>query len=75
MISKKNLKEIFAERLKGLIEEKNKNFSILEKDTQIHHTTLSQYVRCKRAPQIEQLCILADYFGCTVDYLLGRTDY
>ena len=28
----------------------------------------------KRSPSFEVLCSLADYFGVSIDYLVGRTD-
>ena len=35
---------------------------------------VSLYVRGKQAPYLDSLIKLADYFHCSVDYLLGRTD-
>ena len=66
-------KELFAARLKDLIDEKELNLTMVENKTGIPHNTLSNYVNAKRSPQIEQLWALSDFFGCTVDYLLGRT--
>lgn len=68
-------RELFASRLKDLISEKEINLSVIEKAVGINHSTISRYLSAQRAPQLEQIWILADYFGCTVDYLLGRTDY
>lgn len=33
---------------------------------------ISRYEREEREPPIETLCILADYFGVSVDYLIGH---
>lgn len=30
--------------------------------------------KSKRSPSFEVLCALADYFGVSIDYLVGRTD-
>ena len=32
----------------------------------------SRYEREEREPDIDALCRLADYFGVTIDYLVGR---
>ena len=36
--------------------------------------TYSRYERGEAQMSYETLCRLADYFGTSVDYLLGRTD-
>lgn len=38
----------------------------------IGRSTLSGYETNRRAPDLEMLCKMADYFGVTTDYLLGR---
>lgn len=35
---------------------------------------ISSYVRGLQAPYIDTLIKLSDYFKCSIDYLLGRTD-
>lgn len=37
--------------------------------------TISNYEKGVHYPDLETLCKLADYFGVTTDYLLGRTGY
>ena len=36
-------------------------------------SAVSMYENGKRIPETNLLCILADYFGVTTDYLLGRS--
>lgn len=36
--------------------------------------SLSRYEHGRREPNLDTLLKLADYFGCSVDYLLGRTN-
>ena len=36
--------------------------------------TVSRYERGEADPDIETICRLCDIFGCTADYLLGRSD-
>lgn len=42
------------------------------KDTGITEASLSHYLNGTRLPGCETLVKLADFFGCTTDYLLGR---
>ena len=37
--------------------------------------TISNYENGVHSPDLETLCKLADFFGVTTDYLLGRTEY
>lgn len=37
--------------------------------------TISNYEKGHHAPDLETLCRIADFFGVTTDYLLGRTKY
>jgi len=39
----------------------------------INNNTLAAYERETREPDIEKICLFADYFGVSIDYLLGRT--
>ena len=58
--------------LKILREEKG----LMQKDiaSSVNHsiTCISDWERGKREPSIDDLIRLADFFGCTVDYLIGR---
>lgn len=62
----------FSIELKRLRLEKN----ILQKDlAQIIGTSVQQVSRLEKGesePTIKHLLKLADYFGCTIDYLVGR---
>ena len=37
--------------------------------------SLRKYERGEREPNIEALCLIADYYHVSTDYLLGRTNY
>ncbi len=39
----------------------------------IKEATISRYEHGRREPNLDTLLKLVDYFGCSVDYLLGRT--
>ena len=38
----------------------------------VHRTTYTKYETGVTDPPLETLCRMADFFGCTVDSLLGR---
>ncbi len=40
----------------------------------IPYTTYISYEKCDREPNSEMLIKLADFFGCSIDYLIGRSD-
>lgn len=64
----------FGERLRSLRTKKKvtqKQFATMFK---IADSTVSMYERGEREPAYEQLERFADYFGVTIDYLMGRTD-
>ena len=44
----------------------------LEKDTGLSGSIVYGWLSGRSAPSVESLVRLAEYFGCTVDYLLGR---
>ena len=60
--------EIFAKLL-----QQNKITSYrVHKDTGISQTTLSDWKNGKITPKADKLQIIADYFGVTIDYLMGN---
>ena len=72
MSNKKNTQDIFIERLKDLMLEHGLNQMSLSKETGIPQQTISGWLVGARMIKIDALCILADYFDVTTDYLLGR---
>lgn len=46
----------------------------LAKVINVKDNIISYYCKGTRKPNIDQLLLIADYFGTSVDYLLGRTD-
>jgi len=63
-----------GKRIKQLREEKGLSQIELAKLLNISNTTLSQYETNQRVPSDEIKIKLAEFFNCSVDYLLGRTD-
>ena len=65
-----------SERLANL--RKNKGLTLRELSEELGEVkvaTISRYEHGRREPKLDTLLKLADYFDCSVDYLLGRTDY
>ncbi len=71
----KTIQQHFSERLRECMTCKCINTVDIERATGISHNAISMWLYGKRKPQIDALCLLADYFDCTVDFLLGRKDY
>lgn len=64
----------FQNRLKQLREESNLTQLELAQKFNITSQTISQYERGIRTPDFNLLNSIADFFGVSVDYLLGRTN-
>lgn len=58
----------------SLLEKKNIKQSELSKATGISTGNISDWKKGKSFPSAEKLLLIADYLGCSTDYLLGRTD-
>jgi len=62
----------FVERLKELIAETDKQQTQICKELNIKKQVLSNWKTGYCEPNIDQIIMLADYFGVTTDYLFGR---
>ena len=67
----------FAKRLKELREEKNltKTQLALEVKCKITRSAISLWEAEKRIPNLEAAAILAEFFGVSLDYIAGLTDF
>ena len=61
-------------RLKELRTQKNISQVKLAMDLNMNQNSISRYETGEREADYETLIAFADYFGVSVDYLLGRTD-
>ena len=59
--------------LKKLRLVKNKTQLNVQMETGIEQALLSKYESGKRIPPTETLITLADYYGVSMDYIMGRT--
>ncbi len=64
----------FGNTLRGLISEKEINQEELARKIDVDPSVVSLWLSGKRMPNADSLCRLADYFGVSVDFLLGRED-
>lgn len=61
-------------RLKELREQLNISQTELANQLGVVRSTICQYEKNNRQPDTETLTKLADYFGVSIDYLLGRNE-
>jgi transcriptional regulator with XRE-family HTH domain len=64
----------FANRLKMLREERGMSLRDLEEATGISKTALGYYENCERDPSLTVVKKLAEYFGESIDFLVGDTN-
>ena len=62
----------FGEELKFQRTKRNKTLKEVERDTGISNSNLSRWESGKVLPNIGFCVILADYYGITLDELIGR---
>ena len=62
----------FSEQLSFLLAHFGVTKYKLEKDTGLTEETVNRWHRGRYEPSVESLVRLADYFGCSVDFILGR---
>ena len=65
----------YGEELKYQRVSRNKTLKQVEADTGINNANLSRWESGKVVPSIEFCVILADYYGISLDELIGRDFY
>ena len=66
----------FPERLKQLRKEKGLTLKEMSEHLgDIKEASISRYEHGRREPSIDKLLEIADFFNCSVDYLIGNTPY
>ncbi|MGN0298450.1 MAG: helix-turn-helix domain-containing protein [Lachnospiraceae bacterium] len=61
----------FSQTLRSLLSERHLTQKTVSSSIGIAQNTLSSYINGKRQPDLQMLCSLADYFGVSIDYMLG----
>lgn len=64
----------FGERLRIVLEKKDLQGKELAKKLNVEPPTVSNWLNGNRFPKDDMLINIADFFECSVDYLLGRTN-
>ena len=64
--------ETFRSHLMDLLQSRGHSFSSLGAALKLSPSTLSRWVAGDRAPTLEYVIKIADYFNVSVDWLLGR---
>jgi len=67
--------EEFARVLRTLIQRDGLTYDDVASDLHISRGSVQNWIYAKHQPTLEMIVELADYFGCTVDKLLGREDF
>ena len=65
---------MYSIRIRDLREDKDLKQKDLAENLQVHQTTYSDYELERLNIPVAALHKLADFYGVSVDYLLGRTD-
>lgn len=66
--------ENIASRIKEYSRIKNISIGEMLADCELNKNTLSSMLSRGCTPKSENLAKIADYLGCSIDYLMGRTD-
>lgn len=70
-----NITGEFPKRLQRLREKKRISRRVLAELCGLSKNMIGLYERGERAPSVAALTCLADFFGVSVDYLLGRKNF
>lgn len=63
-----------AETIETLAKENDISVSSLLQELEMNKNALFTMKKSGYLPRVESLCKFADYFQCSLDYLVGRTD-
>ena len=66
--------ELFSKRLKELMEENKLNITKFASLVGIPRTTVNSWTLGLKFPRLDYLWKIADEFGVTIDYLVGREE-
>lgn len=69
-----SLGDMMQNNLRKLRKEKGLSQIAVQMQTGIEQTLISKYENGERVPPTETLMQLADFYGVSMDYIMGRTD-
>lgn len=64
----------FLGRLKELLVEKGINYLELAKETNIGESTVYAWTSKYNMPKLNNMILLSNYFKCSIEYLIGRSE-
>lgn len=65
---------MFTDKFIEILQHNNITAYQIAKETGISQGLMGEYKKGIKLPTINNLIKIADYFNCSIDYLLGRTD-
>ena len=65
----------FHQRLRALREKRRMSRRVLSQLCGLSVNMISMYERGEKAPSVDALVQIADFFGVSTDYLLGRKNF
>lgn len=65
----------FPRRLQKLRERQRKSRKVVSELCGLHSDAIRRYERGEARPDMDALVAIANYFGVSIDYLVGRTNY
>jgi transcriptional regulator with XRE-family HTH domain len=69
-----SLGDMMQNNLRKLRKEKGLSQIAVQMQTGIEQALISKYENSERVPPTETLMQLADFYGVSMDYIMGRTD-
>lgn len=69
-----SLGDMMQNNLRKLRKEKGLSQIAVQMQTGIEQALISKYENGERVPPTETLMQLADFYGVSIDYIMGRTD-
>lgn len=70
-----SLGDMMQNNLRKLRKEKGLSKIAVQMQTGIEQALISKYENGERVPPTETLMQLADFYGVSMDYIMGRTDH
>ncbi|MBE5741596.1 MAG: helix-turn-helix transcriptional regulator [Clostridiales bacterium] len=75
MVTSQEILDVFAERFKQLLKDKDLDLQKLSNNIGIARSTLNDWKLGKKMPGADGVRKISDYFNVTTDYLLGKSDF
>ena len=65
----------FVQRFNLLLDYHKIKPSTIANKCEIKKSAISKWLKHQRTPSTFSLCVIATYFDCSIDYLIGRSDF